>query len=142
MLMLLPIVPPSAAPSVTPGTFLIALWNDVAPWLCISALSMTMTDCGTSMMLEPTRCSDGADGGRKSSLGRVPVTVTGCIVAGAPLGCAGVLSFGGCGLGSGFGGSAGCGGACCAKAAGATRRPTSAVLTGRRRFTTVPQSYP
>src|SRR5437879_5884915 len=140
--MLLPIWPPSAAPMVTPGTLRTALVSEVAPWLCISALLMTITDCGTSIRSGPTRCSDGATGGAKSSLGRVPVTVTGCIVAGAPLGCAGVLSFGGCGLGSGLGGSAGGGGACCAKAAGATRRPTNAVLTGRRRFTTVPQSYP
>ena len=56
---------------------------------------MTITDCGTSMMSLPTRCSDGATGGAKSSLGREPVTVTVCIVAGAPLGWAGVLPVGG-----------------------------------------------
>src|SRR5437762_14156200 len=105
-LMLLPIWLPSAAPMVTPGTLRTALVSDLAPWLCISALLMTMTDCGTSIRSGPTRCSDGAAGGAKSSLGREPVTVTGCIVAGAPLDWAGLLSVGGCGLGSGLGGSA------------------------------------
>src|SRR5882762_9175362 len=141
-LMLLPIWPPSAAPMVTPGMLRTALVSEVAPWLCINALLMTMTDCGTSIRSGPTRCSDGAAGGAKSSLGRDPVTVTVCMVAGAALGAAGLLSVGGCGGGSGLGGVAGCCGACCAKAAGATRKPTNAVFTGRRRFTIAPQSYP
>src|SRR5712675_421164 len=49
MLKLLPIVPPSAAPIVTPGTLRIALCNEVAPCESMSALLMTTTDCGTSI---------------------------------------------------------------------------------------------
>src|SRR5438105_3446345 len=105
--MLLPIWPPSAAPMVTPGMLRTALVSDVAPWLCISALLMMMIDCGMSIGSLPTRCSDGG-GGAKSWLGREPVTVTGCIVAGAPLGLPGLLSAGGWGGGLGLGGSAGC----------------------------------
>ncbi len=47
-LMLLPICPPSAPPSVTPGTLRSASDSDAAPWLCSSALLSTVTDCGTS----------------------------------------------------------------------------------------------
>src|SRR5581483_1842562 len=89
-LMLLPIWLPSAAPMVMPGRLRTAEVSEVAPWLCIRALLITTIDCGMSCGSPPTRCSDD-EGGVKSSLGREPVTVTGAMVAGAPLGWAGVL---------------------------------------------------
>jgi len=50
MLKLLPIVPPSAAPIVTPGTFADrTLQRGSRPCESISALLMTTTDCGTSI---------------------------------------------------------------------------------------------
>jgi hypothetical protein len=134
MLMLLPIVPPSAAPIVMPGTLRMADWNEVAPWLCISALLMMVIDCGMSITLPPTRWIE-TGGGAKSSLGRVPVTVTVLSVAGAPEGGAGWAS-GGVGLGSGAGPAGGGGAGCCAKAAGAMANPARTVFTGNRRFTT------
>ena len=102
MLMLLPMLPPSAAPIVTPGTLRTAELSDVTPWDCISALLMTTTDCGTSIRLGAARRLMVVVVTRKSSLGREPVTVTGCIVAGASDGAAGVFSVAGGGaLGSG-----------------------------------------
>src|SRR5471030_1930935 len=90
--MLLPIVPPSAAPRVTPGTFFTALCSEVTPCDCISALLMMVIDCGMSCGSPPSRSRD-AGGGWKSSLGRVPVTVVVCIVAaGAVLGSPGLFS--------------------------------------------------
>src|SRR6266851_9547634 len=95
MLKLLPIWPPSAAPMVTPGTLRIALLSEVAPCDCISALLMTTTDCGTSIRsAAPSRLIDVLVVW-KSSLGLEPVTVTGCIVAGAAVGSAGLFSVGG-----------------------------------------------
>src|ERR1700710_1417318 len=47
-LMLLPIVPPSAAPMVRPGTLRSALASEVEPCDCITAWLMIVTDCGTS----------------------------------------------------------------------------------------------
>src|SRR5476651_1423278 len=85
--MLLPIWPPSAAPTVTPGTREMAEVSDVEPCDCISALVMTVTDCGVSRR-SPTRSSAEA-GLAKSSLGRVPVTVTGTMGTGG-LGLVGI----------------------------------------------------
>src|SRR5580698_7194114 len=114
--MLLPIVPPSAAPSVTPGILRTALCSDVAPCDCINALLMIVIDCGMSCGSPPRR-SRLAGGGWKSSLGRVPVTVIGVIVAvGAALGSAGLVAFGGS---DGGGVGDGCGVACWAIAMGA-----------------------
>src|SRR4029079_18163571 len=87
-LMLLPIVPPSAAPIVRPGVLRMALWNEVAPCDCISALSMMTIDCGMSRISPPNRLID-AGGGRKSSLGREPVTVTGVMVVAGAVGAVG-----------------------------------------------------
>src|SRR5581483_2324090 len=96
--------------------------SEVAPWLCIRALLITTIDCGMSCGSPPTRCSDD-EGGVKSSLGREPVTVTGAMVAGAPLGWAGVLWAGW---------PAGC--CACAAAVGAMARPARTPLTGTRRL--------
>ncbi len=134
-LMLLPIVPPSAEPMVTPGTLRSASVNCVAPCDCMRALSMTTTVCGTSIRFPaPSRLIDPLVT-RKSSLGRDPVTVTGCIVAGAALGSAGLFSVGG---GVGSGACAVWSGVSWAIAAGATRRPTKAVFTGIRRVISTP----
>src|SRR5207248_972481 len=128
-LKLLPIWPPSAAPMVTPGTLRMALLSEVAPCDCISALLMTTTDCGTSIRSgAPSRLIEVLVTW-KSSLGREPVTVTGCMVAAAALGSAGLFSPGGV---AGRGGALWSGG-CCATTAGATSRPTKAVFTGTRR---------
>src|SRR6187401_3376452 len=80
-LMLLPIVPPSAAPIVRPGVLRMALWNEVAPCDCISALSMITIDWGMSRTSVAPRRLIETGGGAKSSLGREPVTVTGVMVA-------------------------------------------------------------
>ena len=90
-LMLLPMVPPSAAPIVTPGTLRSAFSIDVAPCDCISALLMTTTVCGTSISSAAPRRLSEPRVTWKSSLGRPPVTVTGCIVAGAAVGSAGLV---------------------------------------------------
>src|SRR3954468_7001855 len=86
-LMLLPIVPPSAAPRVRPGVLRMALWNEVAPCDCINALLMMTTDWGMSRISPPNRLID-AGGGAKSSLGRALVTVTGVIVVAGTVGSA------------------------------------------------------
>ena len=57
-LMLLPIWPPSAPPSVTPGTLRSASDSEFAPWLCSSALLSTVTDCGTSFRSADSLLSD------------------------------------------------------------------------------------
>src|ERR1700738_778842 len=100
MLKLLPIVPPSAAPIVMPGTLRMALCNEVAPCDSMSALLMTTTDWGTSIRSAAPRRLIEVFVVWKSSLGREPVTVTGCIVAGAAVGSTGLFSVGG-GVGSG-----------------------------------------
>src|SRR5215813_1724552 len=139
MLKLLPIVPPSAAPMVTPGTLRMALCSEVAPCDCISALLITMTDCGTSIRSgAPMRLID-VRLTWKSSLGRAPVTVTGCMVTGAALGSAGLFSVGGV---AGSLGGAGWSGGCCATAAGATRKPIKAVFTGLVRVIRTPPRHP
>src|SRR6185312_4126496 len=130
--MLLPIVPPSAAPSVTPGTLRTALCSDVTPCDCISGRLMITIDCGRSCTLSPSRLRLGA-GGAKSPLGLAPVTLIGDMVAvGKGLGEAGWAEFGwsaGVGLGDGCGGVA-----CWAIATGApTNSPIIAVFTGTRR---------
>ena len=130
MLKLLPIVPPSAAPIVMPGTLRMALCSEVAPCDSISALLMTITDCGTSIRSAAPRRLIEVLVTWKSSLGREPVTVTGCIVAGAALGSAGLFSLGD---GVGSGGWAFWSGACWAIAPGAKSKPTKAVFTGTRR---------
>ena len=96
ILMLVPMVPPSAAPTVTPGTLRTAASSVVAACEFIRALLMTTTVCGTSISLSaPSWNSDGLVVW-KSSLGREPVTVTGCMVAGAAaLGSAGWVPGGG-----------------------------------------------
>src|SRR4030088_1498992 len=130
MLKLLPIVPPSAAPIVTPGTLRIALCNEVAPCESMSALLMTTTDCGTSIRsAAPIRLIEGLVVW-KSWRGGEPVTVTGCIVAGAALGSAGLFSVGG---GVGSGAWAFWSGGCWAIPPGAKSKPTKAVFTGTRR---------
>src|SRR5258705_12896972 len=117
-------------------TLRMALLSEVAPCDCISALLMTTTDCGTSIRsAAPSRLIEVLVTW-KSSLGREPVTVTGCIVAGAALGSAGLFSVGGV---AGSGGGAVWAGACCAAAAGAISRPTKAVLTGIRRDISTPR---
>src|SRR5689334_7169511 len=107
--MLLPIVPPSAAPSVTPGTLRTALCSDVTPCDCINGLLMITIDCGMSCTSSPSRLRLGA-GGAKSPLGRAPVTLIGAMVAvGRAPGVAGCAVFGwsgGVGLGVGCGGVA------------------------------------
>jgi hypothetical protein len=138
MLKLLPIVPPSAAPMVTPGTLRIALCSEVAPCDCISALLMTITDCGTSIRLSaPSRLIE-VRLTWKSSLGRAPVTVTVCMVTGAALGSAGLFSVGGVAGSRGDGAVWSVG--CWATAAGATRKPTKAVFTGPVRAICTPQT--
>src|ERR1700722_5364005 len=135
MFKLLPMVPPSAAPIVMPGTLRMARCNEVEPCDSISALLMTTTDCGTSIRSEAPRRLIETLLVWKSSLGREPVTVTGCMVAGAALGSAGLFSVGG-GVGSGaweF-----WSGGCCAIAPGAKSNPTKAVFTGTRRAISTP----
>src|SRR5258708_9660406 len=100
MLKLLPIVAPSAAPIVMPGTLRMALCKEVAPCDSMSALLMTTTDWGTSIRSAAPRRLIEVLVVWKSSLGREPVTVTGCIVAGAAVGTAGLFSVGGA-VGSG-----------------------------------------
>src|SRR5262245_47116357 len=97
---------------------------------------MMVIDCGMSRTSPPTRGID-TGGGRKSSLGRLPVTVTGLMVA------AGAGPVAGVGRVDGSGGGA-AGGVwasdCWAIAAtGATRSPTMAVFTGTRRFIIPPK---
>src|SRR5262245_60736814 len=104
-LMLLPIVPPSAAPMVRPGTLRTALANEVAACDCISALLTMTTDCGMSRTSPPARLIETV-GVRKSSLGRAPVTVTGAMVAAGVLGSSGLVE----GLGGGLGSDGGCAG--------------------------------
>src|SRR5260370_12821675 len=135
MLKLLPIVPPSAAPIVMPGTLRMALGSEVAPCDSISALLMTTTDCGTSMRAAAPRRLIDVLVVWKSSLGRLPVTVTGCMVAGAALGSAGLFSVGG---GVGSGGWVFWSGDCWATAPGAKSKPTRAVFTGTRRAISTP----
>ncbi len=126
-LMLVPIVPPSAEPMVTPGTLRSAFSIVVAPCDCISARLMTTTVCGTSISsVAPRRLSDPRVTW-KSSLGRPPVTVTGCIVTGDAVGSPGLACPGG---GVGAGPWAFWSGACWATAAaGAMRIPKTAVWT-------------
>src|SRR5216683_153228 len=135
MLKLLPIVAPSAAPIVMPGTLRMALCKEVAPCDSISALLMTTTDCGTSMRSPAPRRLIEVLVVWKSSLGREPVTVTVCIVAGAALGSAGLFSVGG---GVGSGAWAFWSGGCWAIAPGAKSKPTKAVFTGTRRAISTP----
>ena len=129
-LMLVPMVPPSAEPMVTPGTLRSAFSIVVAPCDCISARLITTTVCGTSIssaapmrLIEPRVTW-------KSSLGRLPVTVTVCIVAGAAVGSAGLFSVGG---GVGSGAWAFWSGGCWAIAPGAKSKPTKAVFAGTLR---------
>ena len=81
--MLLPIAPPSAEPMVTPGTLRTAWSSVVAPCDCISALFTTITVWGTSIRLSAPSLNSDPRVAWKSPLGRDPVTVTVCIVAGA-----------------------------------------------------------
>ena len=84
---------------------------------------MMTTDCGTSIRLAaPMRLIDPRLV-RKSSLGREPVTVTGCMVAGAPVGSAGLFSVGG---GAGVGSGAWAGGCWAIAAPGAISMPATA----------------
>jgi hypothetical protein len=99
-LMLLPIVPPSAEPMVTPGTLRTAWSSVVAACEFISARLMTITVCGTSIRFSAPMRKIDPRVVWKSSLGREPVTVTGCMVAGAAVGAAGFWSGGG-GVGAG-----------------------------------------
>src|ERR1700730_9524924 len=99
--MLVPTWLPSAAPIVMPGKRDTAEVSDVEPCDCISDLVITVTDWGVSRR-SPTRSSE-EFGFTKSSLGRLPVTVTVCMVAGAPLGVAGLFSVVGGVFGSGGG---------------------------------------
>src|SRR5882757_7017444 len=135
MLKLLPMVPPSAAPIVIPGTLRMALCNEVAPCDSISALLMTTIDCGTSIRSAAPRRLIEVLVVWKSSLGLEPVTVTGCIVAGAAVGSAGLFSLGG---GVGFGAWAFWSGDCWAIAPGAKSKPTRAVFTGTQRAISTP----
>ena len=99
---------------------------------------MTITDCGTSIRVSAPMRKIDPRVVWKSSLGREPVTVTGCMVAGAVVGAAGVWSGGG---GVGAGPWAFWSGGCCATAPEANSRPAMAVVAERVRVTsTSPQS--
>src|SRR4029453_5127782 len=137
-LMLWPMVPPSAEAIVAPGRLRTAWSSVVAACEFISARLMTITVCGTSIRFSAPMRKIDPRVVWKSSLGREPVTVTGCMVAGAVVGPEGFWSGGG---GVGAGPWAFWSGACCAIAPEANSRPAMAVVAERVRVTsTSPQS--